>query len=285
MSSASGVSPATMLTEVTPQPTLTTIKNNSDVEELIKQIDPARVPRHVAIIMDGNGRWAKARGLDRSEGHVEGVTTVRRITEIASEIGVGCLTLYAFSTENWNRPRQEVDALMHLIGIAIERETPDLIKNNVRLTMVGDFGRMPEDARRRLEGCFRATSHCTGLVLNLALSYSGRWDIARAARLLARDIAEGNLNAADIDEEAIASRLSTASLPQQDPDLLIRTGGDHRVSNFLLWEIAYSEIIVTENYWPDFSKDDFLHAILCYQGRERRFGLTSEQVSNDPPAE
>lgn len=249
------------------------------MEKLLHSIDRKRIPAHVAIIMDGNGRWAKNRGLDRSEGHVEGVNTVRRITEIASEVGVKCLTLYAFSTENWNRPQAEVDALMHLIGIAIQRETPDLIKNNVRLRMIGDFGRMPEDARNRLQGCFDATAHCTGLVLNLALSYSGRWDIARAARLIAEDVLSGSIATADINEDALAARLSTASLPHQDPDLLIRTGGDLRISNFLLWEIAYSEIEVTDKYWPDFSKEDFLRAIINFQQRERRFGKTSEQVA------
>lgn len=249
------------------------------MEKTLESIDRNHIPAHVAIIMDGNGRWAKKRGLDRSEGHVEGVNTVRRITEIASEIGVKCLTLYAFSTENWHRPQAEVDALMHLIGIAIQRETPDLIKNNVRLRMIGDFGRMPEDARNRLQGCFDATAHCTGLVLNLALSYSGRWDITRAARALAGEILSGRLSPDDIDEDTLASCLSTATLPQQDPDLLIRTGGDLRISNFLLWEIAYSEIEVTDKYWPDFSKEDFLKAILNFQKRERRFGKTSEQVA------
>lgn len=255
------------------------------MEKLLESIDRNRIPAHVAIIMDGNGRWAKSRGLDRSEGHAEGVNTVRRITEIASEIGVGCLSLYAFSTENWNRPQAEVDALMHLIGIAIQRETPDLIKNNVRLRMIGDFGRMPGEARARLQGCFDATSHCTGLVLNLALSYSGRWDITRAARSLAEDIAAGRLSPSDVDGSALASRLSTATLPQQDPDLLIRTGGDLRVSNFLLWEIAYAEIEVTGKYWPDFSKEDFLKAIINFQKRERRFGKTSEQIASGKPKE
>lgn len=251
------------------------------LSSLIERLDPAKVPPHVAIIMDGNGRWAKARGLDRSEGHVEGVTTVRRITEIASETGVKCLTLYAFSTENWHRPQPEVDALMHLIGIAIERETPDLIKNNVRLTMIGDFARMPADPRRRLEGCFAATAHCTGLVLNLALSYSGRWDIVNAARTIAARAAAGEIDSADISEETFATALSTSSLPVAcpDPDLLIRTGGDLRVSNFLLWQIAYAEIAVTPKFWPDFTKADFVEMLLHYQGRERRFGLTSEQVS------
>lgn len=250
--------------------------------ELLTRIDERKVPRHVAIIMDGNGRWAQARGLDRSEGHVEGVTTVRRITEIASEAKVKCLTLYAFSTENWKRPKAEVDALMHLIGIAIERETPDLIKNNVRLTMIGDFERMPDEPRRRLEGCFAATAHCTGLVLNLALSYSGRWDIVNAARQLAARAADGTLDPADIDGDMLSSALSTAALPCDcpDPDLLIRTGGDSRVSNFLLWQIAYAEIDVINKYWPDFTKADFLESLLRFQSRERRFGLTSEQINS-----
>jgi len=246
---------------------------NADKE----QTDSKRVPAHVAIIMDGNGRWAKARGLDRSEGHVEGVNTVRRITEAASEMGVEYLTLYAFSTENWNRPRQEVDALMHLIGIAIERETPDLIKNNVRLTMIGDVERMPAEALERLRGCMARTAHCTGLTLNLALSYSSRWEITEAARRIARDAANGTLNPDAVDERLFSSFLSTAGMP--DPDLLIRTGGDMRVSNFLLWQIAYAEIYVTPVYWPDFTKEDFRKAVAVFQGRERRFGLTSEQVS------
>ena len=226
--------------------------------------------------MDGNGRWAKARQLDRSEGHVEGVNTVRRITEAASELGVGYLTLYTFSTENWNRPQAEVDALMHLIVVAIERETPDLIKNNVRLTMIGDTARMPEEARRRLEKCMADTSRCTGLTLILALSYSARWELTRAARLMAEEARAGRLDPSAIDESTVSKFLTTANIP--DPDLLIRTGGDKRVSNFLLWQIAYSELCVTDTYWPDYSADDFYRAIIDYQRRERRFGLTSEQL-------
>lgn len=239
-------------------------------------IDRDRVPRHVAIIMDGNGRWAKARGLDRSEGHAEGVNTVRKITEAASELGIGYLTLYTFSTENWNRPKAEVDALMHLIVMAIERETPDLIKNNVRLTMIGDAGRMPDEARRRLQQCMDDTSGCTGLTLVLALSYSSRWEITEAVRRIATLAAEGSLDPADITADTVSDNLSTAGMP--DPDLLIRTGGDQRVSNFMLWQIAYSEIYVTPTYWPDFSKTDFMRAIEQFQSRERRFGLTSEQL-------
>lgn len=243
---------------------------------VIDQIDRNRIPVHVAIIMDGNGRWAKARQLDRSEGHVEGVNTVRRITEAASQLGVGYLTLYTFSTENWNRPQAEVDALMHLIVVAIERETPDLIKNNVRLTMIGDTARMPDEARRRLEKCMADTARCTGLTLILALSYSSRWELIRAARLMAEEAKAGRLEPSAIDEATVASFLTTADIP--DPDLLIRTGGDKRVSNFLLWQIAYSELCVTDIYWPDYSADDFYRAIIDYQRRERRFGLTSEQL-------
>lgn len=240
-------------------------------------IDPIRLPRHIAIIMDGNGRWATARNLPRSEGHVEGVTTVRRITEESSRLGIQYLTLYTFSTENWNRPQDEVDALMHLISIAIERETPDLIKNNVRLTMIGDFDRLPAEPRRRLQSSFDATAHCTGLTLCLALSYSSRWELTCAASLIADDVAHGRLSVDDITDEAIASRLTTAPMP--DPDLLIRTGGDTRVSNFLLWQIAYTELIFTDTFWPDYSPEEYREAIRKYQTRERRYGLTSAQVN------
>lgn len=239
-------------------------------------IDPNRLPRHIAVIMDGNGRWATARNLPRSEGHVEGVATVRRITEESSRLGIKYLTLYTFSTENWNRPPEEVDALMHLISIAIERETPDLIKNNVRLTMIGDFDRLPPEPRRRLQGCFDATSHCDGLTLCLALSYSSRWEITRAAALLAADAAAGRITPDAIDDRALAARLTTAAMP--DPDLLIRTGGDTRLSNYLLWQIAYTELFFTDTYWPDYSPEEFREAIKKYQTRERRFGLTSAQV-------
>lgn len=228
--------------------------------------------------MDGNGRWATERGLDRSAGHVEGVATVRRITEAASELGVKYLTLYTFSTENWNRPKAEVDTLMHLIVSAIERETPDLIKNNVSLRVIGDTARMPEEARARLEQCISDTSHCTGLRLVLAISYSARWDIVNASRQIAAEAADGSLNPENIDSTTLSTRLSTAFMP--DPDLLIRTGGDLRISNFLLWEIAYTEIFVTPTYWPAFTKDDFARAIADYQQRQRRFGLTGDQVTN-----
>lgn len=240
------------------------------------EIDPARLPAHVAIIMDGNGRWAQARGLERSAGHVEGVKTVRRITEEASSLGIGYLTLYTFSTENWNRPKDEVDALMHLIVTAIERETPDLIRNNVRLTSIGDLERMPREAADRLRKCMEDTGGCTGLTLVLALSYSSRWEIVRAARELARRHADGELALDEFDESTVAGALTTAGMP--DPDLLIRTGGDMRLSNFLLYQAAYSELIFTPEYWPAYSAEMFRSHIAEYQQRQRRFGKTGEQV-------
>ena len=244
---------------------------------LIDKINKSRLPKHVAVIMDGNGRWAKQRNLERSEGHVEGVNTVRKITEIASELGIGYLTLYTFSTENWNRPKEEVDALMNLIVVAIERETPDVIKNNVRLTTIGDWGRMPQFARERLQKCMDDTSHCTGLNLILALSYSSRWELTEAFKAVSADVAAGKLAVEDINESAIEKYLNTYNIP--DPDLLVRTGGEARISNFLLWQIAYSELYFTDKYWPDFTKEDFIEAVIDYQSRERRFGKTSEQVS------
>lgn len=234
------------------------------------------VPRHVAIIMDGNGRWAQARGLERTAGHVKGVDTVRTITEAASENKIDYLTLYAFSTENWNRPQHEVNALMHLIVTAIERETPDLIKNNVSLGLIGDTSRMPHETLDRLKQCIADTSHCTGLKLILAISYSSRWEITEACRQMANDVVAGKLDPQKITDETVRSYLTTADIP--DPDLLIRTGGDMRVSNFLLWQIAYTELYVTDKWWPDFDKEDFKNAIKSFGQRERRFGLTGEQI-------
>ncbi len=251
----------------------------SALNEKIKQLDATRIPRHVAIIMDGNGRWAKQHGQERSFGHENGVDTVRQATEIASEVGVKYLTLYTFSTENWNRPQDEVDALMNLIVVSIEKQTPDLIKNNVRLTTIGDMERMPAFAANRLRKCMEDTGHCTGLVLCLALSYSSRWEIVEACRKLAREAASGALDPAAIDDVVFSSRLATCDMP--DPDLLIRTGGDLRVSNYLLWQIAYSELYFTSKYWPDFTKEDFVDAIADFQARERRYGKTSEQVNDE----
>ena len=251
----------------------------ASLSDKIQQLDQTRIPRHVAIIMDGNGRWAKQHGHERRFGHENGVTTVRQVTEIASEVGVEFLTLYTFSTENWNRPQDEVDALMNLIVVSIEQQTPDLIKNNVRLTTIGDMDRMPEFAANRLRKCMQDTSHCTGLVLCLALSYSSRWEIVEACKQLASRAVAGEINVNDIDDAMVSAALATRDMP--DPDLLIRTAGDERISNFLLWQIAYSELYFTSKFWPDFTKDDFCDAIVDYQSRERRFGKTSEQVTNE----
>lgn len=237
-------------------------------------------PAHVAVIMDGNGRWAKARGLERTEGHVRGVETVRLITEAAREQGVKYLTLYAFSTENWHRPQTEVDALMHLIVTAIERETPDLIKNGVRLRVLGDMSRMPAEALSRLEQCMADTDACTGMTLTLALSYSSHWEVADACRRIAGEVAAGALDAATVDAATVDSRLQSTMLGLPAPDLLIRTGGEHRLSNYLLWQAAYAELCFTDTYWPDYSKEEFARALREYQSRERRYGLTSEQITN-----
>ena len=251
----------------------------ASLSDKIQQLDPTRIPRHVAIIMDGNGRWAKEHGQERSFGHENGVSTVRQVTEIASEVGVEFLTLYTFSTENWNRPQDEVDTLMNLIVVSIEQQTPDLIKNNVRLTVIGNMDRMPEFAASRLRKCMQDTGHCTGLVLCLALSYSSRWEIVEACKEMARKCANGTLDPEAIDDELFSQHLATRDMP--DPDLLIRTGGDLRVSNYLLWQIAYSELYFTSMYWPNFTKEDFVDAIADFQARERRYGKTSEQVKNE----
>ena len=248
------------------------------VEEKRNKIDPDRTPAHVAIIMDGNGRWAKARGLDRSEGHVRGVDIVRAITETAAEIGIKYLTLYTFSTENWNRPQAEVDALMTLVGMAIVRETADLIRNNVRLTIMGQLDRIPAETLRMLRQCIADTSRCTGLQLNLAISYSSRWEITEAVRKIAGAAAAGTLNPADITSDTVSAAMASPEIP--DPDLLIRTGGDYRISNYLLWQLAYSELYFSPLFWPDFGKEEFLDAIITYQSRQRRFGLTGDQVTS-----
>lgn len=251
----------------------------SNLESILKEIDLAHLPRHVAMIMDGNGRWARLRNRERGEGHAEGISTVRRVTELSSDLGIGYLTLYAFSTENWNRPPSEVDTLMYLIGWAIERELPDLIRNNVKIHLIGEIDRVPEEAREKLLSSRDKTAHCTGLNLGICLSYSGRWEITRAARIIAEKAANGELNPEEIKEEDVAHHLATYPFP--DPDLLIRTGGEKRISNFLLWEIAYSELYFTDLLWPDFGKEEYARALLAYQQRERRFGKTSEQITND----
>jgi len=248
----------------------------SPLAQKLAQLDPARMPRHVAMIMDGNGRWAKQRGKERSVGHYKGVDSVRMATELSSDLGIGYLTLYAFSTENWNRPKEEVDILMHLIGMAIEQEMPDMVRNNVHLRLIGEIGSMPAEAYKRLDRCRRATAHCTGLTMTLALSYSGRWEILEAARKLAAMAVAGEIAADEIDDVLFCRALSTDGMP--DPDLLIRTGGDERISNYLLWQIAYSELYFTHTLWPDFGKEQYADALIDFQKRERRFGKTSEQV-------
>ena len=278
---------------------------------LIEKIDKNRLPRHVAIIMDGNGRWAKAKGKDRSFGHQEGVVSVRKIMDAVTQqrptIGTSpmesrmilhtfhpsmtekvfpgyphtvCklkyLTLYTFSTENWNRPEEEVQALMSLLVSAIHRETPDMMKKNVRLTAIGDLSRLREDAYNTLQECIDTTSANTGTTLVLALSYSSRWEITRAARQLAQEVLEQKINPNDITEAMVSDHLTTKNIP--DPDLLIRTGGEKRISNFLLWQLSYAEFFFTDVFWPDFREEELYEAILYYQQRERRFGKTSEQL-------
>ena len=243
---------------------------------LIEKIDKNRLPRHVAIIMDGNGRWAKAKGKDRSFGHQEGVVSVRKIMDAVTQLGLKYLTLYTFSTENWNRPEEEVQALMSLLVSAIHRETPDMMKKNVRLTAIGDLSRLREDAYNTLQECIDTTSANTGPTLVLALSYSSRWEITRAARQLAQEVLEQKINPNDITEAMVSDHLTTKNIP--DPDLLIRTGGEKRISNFLLWQLSYAEFFFTDVFWPDFREEELYEAILYYQHRERRFGKTSEQL-------
>lgn len=241
-----------------------------------EQIDMKRIPAHIAIIMDGNGRWAKARGLDRSLGHQQGVETVRNITEAASNLGIKFLTLYTFSTENWNRPVGEVAALMSLILASLKEEL--FMKNNVRLRIVGDLSRIPEEVKRSICNCEEHTSANTGLTMVVALSYSSRWEITEAAKTIARKAAQGIIAPDDITEETVEQALATNFMP--DPDLLIRTGGEYRLSNYLLWQCAYSELYFCNTFWPDFGEEELYKAIVDYQGRERRFGKTSEQVVN-----
>lgn len=236
----------------------------------IEKIDKSRLPKHIAIIMDGNGRWAKERGYDRIFGHQNGVTSVRETTEAAAEIGIEYLTLYAFSTENWGRPQSEVDALMELLIDTIEKETPTLNKNNVRLLAIGDISRLPGNAGEKLQRCISQTADNTSLSLVLALSYSSRWEITNALKNICKDVSAGKISDKDINEELISTYLTTNSIP--DPDLLIRTSGEERISNFLLWQIAYTELYFTETHWPEFRKENLHEAIYKFQQRERRFG-------------
>lgn len=240
------------------------------------KIIPEKLPTHVAVIMDGNGRWAQKQGQIRVFGHQNGVKAVRDTTEAAAEIGIKYLTLYAFSTENWNRPREEVDALMELLIHTINQEKETLNKNNIRLLAIGDLHSLPGNCYRELQEAMDETSGNTRMSLVLALSYSSRWEITNAVREIAKEVEQGKLNASQIDEKLISSQLNTSHIP--DPELLIRTSGEHRISNFLLWQIAYSELYFTDKLWPEFGKEDLYEALIDYQNRERRFGLVSEQL-------
>lgn len=239
-----------------------------------EQPDPQRIPAHVAIIMDGNGRWAKQRGQERSYGHQAGAETVHIIAEEAARLGVKYLTLYTFSTENWNRPATEVAALMALLFDQIEEST--FMKNNIRFRIIGDPDKLPEHVTQRLQQCIDHTAGNTGMTLVLALSYSSRWELTEAARQLASLAKEGKISPEEINSDLLTRHLTTHFMP--DPDLLIRTGGEVRLSNYLLWQCAYSELYFCDTFWPDFKEAELRHAICEYQKRERRFGKTSEQI-------
>ncbi len=244
----------------------------------LNNIDKSRLPRHIAVIMDGNGRWAKRYGKPRVFGHKNGVKSVREVSEAAAELGLEYLTLYAFSTENWSRPKMEVNALMGLLVETIRKEVSTLNKNNIRLRAIGDIAKLPPKSYKALLEGIEQTSKNSGLTLILALNYSARWDIAQAVKGICQKVYKEGLEPKKIDQKIIESHLSTADFP--DPELLIRTSGELRISNFLLWEIAYCELYFTDVLWPDFRKEDFYKAIVNFQKRERRFGKTSEQIKN-----
>jgi len=242
------------------------------------QIDSGKIPSHVAIIMDGNGRWARQRGMDRIYGHHQGVNAVREIIETAAQLEIKYLTLYAFSTENWGRPDDEVSALMGIMVESLNNETGTLLKNNIRLTAIGDTERLSKDVKLRLIETVQLTSGATGLNLIVAMSYSSRWEITQAAKKLSEEIMRKDVDVDSVNEKNFGKYLSTSGVP--DPELMIRTSGEIRLSNFLLWQLAYSELYFTEILWPDFGKEEFYKAIIEFQKRERRFGKTSEQVSD-----
>jgi undecaprenyl diphosphate synthase len=246
------------------------------MQRLKEKIDMNRLPAHIAVIMDGNGRWATEQGKDRLYGHFHGVESVRQVVEGCAELGVGYLTLYAFSTENWFRPQQEVSGLMELLVQTIRQETETLNKNNIRLHVIGDLAMMPENAVKELNESIAITSTNTGLNLVMALSYSSRWEIVNAVKKLATDVKNGKIEPEAIDQDSFQKYLCTSNFP--DPELMIRTSGEYRISNFLLYQLAYAEFYFTDVLWPDFRKDDLYRAILDFQSRERRFGKTSEQV-------
>ncbi len=240
---------------------------------------PGDLPRHIAVIMDGNGRWAEARGLSRIQGHRRGKDSVRAVVETAREIGIEYLTLYAFSSENWQRPRREVDALMRLLKRYLRTEVGRMMRYRIRLRAIGNLRKLPPDILHELRAVEHRTRHNDRMTVQLAVSYGGREEIARAARQLARQVRDGRLRPEQIDEQRFESALMTAGVP--DPDLLIRTSGEHRISNFLLWQLAYTELYVTETLWPDFRRDEFLRAIDDYRRRQRRFGKTAAQIAGE----
>jgi len=230
--------------------------------------------------MDGNGRWAKQKNLDRTFGHKEGISAVRRAIEAASRAEVAYLTLYTFSTENWKRPEEEVRALMALMVQAVANETPELVKNNIKVKVIGDIERLPADTQKALDYCLDTTSKCTGTTVILALSYSSKWELTQAIKNITHDVETGKIKTTDIDESLVSTYLATNGIP--DPDVLVRTGGELRISNFLLWQIAYSELYFTNELWPDFNEESLYRAIVEFQNRERRYGKTSEQITGKP---
>ncbi|MBZ4189829.1 isoprenyl transferase [Niabella beijingensis] len=247
------------------------------MSDLAGKIDKERLPRHVAIIMDGNGRWAQEQGQDRLFGHYHGVESVRDIVEGAAELGIGYLTLYAFSTENWDRPEYEVVGLMELLVSTIRKEAEVLHKNNIRLHVIGDMSMLPDYARQELNEALEMTAGNTGLNLIMALSYSGRWELLNAVKTIACEVKSGKLSLEAIDQDVLQKYLCTSGFP--DPELMIRTSGEHRISNFLLYQLAYAELYFTDVRWPDFRKKNLYEALIDYQGRERRFGKTSAQIT------
>ena len=246
---------------------------------LLQSIDGTHLPKHIAIIMDGNGRWAQEKGEDRLFGHLHGVESVRDIVEGAAELGIQYLTLYAFSTENWNRPEYEVAGLMELLIDTIKNEVPTLNKNNIRLHVIGDVNMLPANASKELSEALNETASNTGLNLIMALSYSSRWEMANAVKNIATAVKNNQLQPEDISQDTLQKYLSTSAFP--DPELMIRTSGEHRISNFLLYQLAYAELYFTNTRWPDFRKENFYEAIVDYQNRERRFGKTGEQIKSE----
>lgn len=247
--------------------------------DLKDSINKNNIPKHVAIIMDGNGRWAKQHGEDRIFGHHEGVNSVREIVEACGEVGVKYLTLYAFSTENWNRPKEEVDALMELLVSTISMEAQNLHKKGVRMQVIGDTASLPASCQKELQDSIDLTANNTRVTLILALSYSSKWEITEAVKKIAGKVEKGELKINEITSRLLDENMNTHDFP--DPELMIRTSGEHRISNFLLWQLAYAEFYFTDVLWPDFRKDEFYKAIISYQNRERRFGKTSEQITNN----